>query len=609
MAHPNMAATGPAKTSNALDWKLWLQVWPYVKPHARYLGLAMVMMAMLATLGVCRPLLMGEVVRAAGNKDGDTLMRNGVLLAVAVVVIQLLTFVQSYVLQMAGARAMGDLRRDLFNKCQRLSLRYLDKTPVGKLVSRVTNDVDSVGELFASGVLISLGDMALLGGIIAKMLQLDAKLSVIAFASVPIVLLIVRSVRDKSREAYRDIRERTSRLNAFLSEQVSGIAVVQAYSREAAMAAEFKVINDEYRDANKRAVFYEAVLDASVEMITTLCVASILWWVGAKAGVHVGFPVVVVFTQYVRQFFEPISLLSQRYTVLQSAMSGIERIVEFEQSVEYEPRGQATEGPESSDARPVVLELKNVHFAYKPEAPVLRGVSLAIRKGERVALVGATGAGKTTVASLLLGLYDVTDGEVCCFGRPLGQWDRQALRRRFAVVPQDVVLFAGTMLGNVGVGASTPDAERAAWCMRQVGADDLLASRGLDAVVEERGMNFSAGEKQLIAFARALYMDAPVLVLDEATANIDSNTEAKLQVGVERLLEGRTALVIAHRLSTIRALDRIVVFKAGEIVEDGSHDELLAQGGVYASLYAAREGDDGSEPLAQVGLDALMVAH
>ncbi len=595
MAHPNHAATGATtpsaisgKATNARDWKLWLHVWPYVKPHSRYLGLAMLMMALLASLGVARPLLMGEVVLAAGEKNGDKLLRHGILLSVAVVLIQVLTFVQSYVLQVAGARAMGDLRRDLFSKCQRLSLSYLDKTPVGKLVSRVTNDVDSVGELFASGVLISLGDIALLVGIIATMLRIDAKLSVIAFASVPLVLLIVRSVRDKSREAYRDIRERTSRLNAFLSEQVSGIAVVQAYSREAAMAAEFRVINDEYRDANKRAVFYEAVLDASVEMITTLCVASILWWVGSRAGVHVGFHIVVVFTQYVRQFFEPISLLSQRYTVLQSAMSGIERIVDFEQTAEFEPRGVAVDGPSAVDERPVVLELENVRFAYKSDAPVLRGVNLAIRRGERVALVGATGAGKTTVASLFLGLYDVTEGLVRCFGRPIGEWDRQALRRRFAVVPQDVVLFTGTVLSNVGVGAVVPNAERAAWCMRQVGADDLLAARGLDAVVEERGMNFSAGEKQLIAFARALYMDAPVLVLDEATANIDSNTEAKLQVGVERLLEGRTALVIAHRLSTIRALDRIVVFKAGMIVEDGSHEKLLALGGVYARLYAAR---------------------
>lgn len=576
-----------AKKVNVRDWSLWLRMWPYVKPHSGFIGAGLVMMTLLALLGVARPLLMGDVVRAAGDGNGEQLLNDGILLAVVVVVIQVLTFVQSYVLQVAGARAMGDLRRDLFNKCQRLRLGFLDKTPVGKLVSRVTNDVDAVGELFASGVLTSLGDMALLAGIIAKMLQLNAKLSVIAFASVPLVLLVVRSMREKSRQAYRDIRERTSRLNAFLNEQVTGVAVVQAYSRERAMAGEFDTINKEYREANKRAVFYEALLDASVEMITTLCVASILWWVGAKAGVKVDFPVVVVFTQYVRQFFEPISLLSQRYTVMQSAMAGIERIVEFFDTAEYESSGTATEGIKSDD---VVLELQNVRFAYKPDAPVLRGVSLKVRQGERVALVGATGAGKTTIASLFLGLYDVSEGEVRCFGRPMEQWDRQALRRHFAVVPQDVVLFAGTVLSNVGMGVDKPDPERAAWCLRQVGAEDLLRARGLESAVEERGMNFSAGEKQLIAFARALYADAPVLVLDEATANIDSNTEARLQVGVDRLLEGRTAVVIAHRLSTIRKLDRIVVFRAGEIIEDGSHDELLAKNGVYAALYHAREG-------------------
>jgi ATP-binding cassette subfamily B multidrug efflux pump len=492
-------------------------------------------------------------------------------------------------MQLAGASAMADLRAHIFNFLQRLELAYFDKTPVGRLVTRGTNDVDAVGELFASGVLNAVGDLLSLGGIVAMMLILNWRLSLIAFAALPVVGLIVNFVRKRSREAYRDIRTKTARLNAFLNEQVSGIAVVQAYAREEAMALEFDGINEAYREANKRSIFYEALLDAAIEMVGTLCIASVLFWTGFhRLGTTViSFATVVTFTQYIKQFFEPVSMLSTRYTVLQSAMAGAERIFQLldETQVDAPPQLSSECGPEGPADEAIALE--NVTFEYKPGVPVLMDVNIVARRGEKVALVGATGAGKTTIGSLVLRLYEVKTGQVRVLGKDIRSYDRHALRENFSVVPQDVFLFAGTVLSNVAMSDPQPDREKAERALAKVGALEIFTRRegGLDATVDERGANFSAGERQLLAFARAVYREAPILILDEATASVDSDTEAKLQRALEAVMEGRTALMIAHRLSTIRAADRIVVFHKGHVVETGSHDELMERGGVYAKLY------------------------
>jgi ATP-binding cassette subfamily B protein len=532
---------------------------------------------------------MGDVIKSASDGDGARLMRDGLGLAALLVVLQSMTFAQMYMMQMAGARAMADLRSHIFSFLQRLELTYFDRTPVGRLVTRATNDVDAVGELFASGVLNAVGDLLSLAGIVTMMLILDFRLSLIAFAALPLVGLIVNFVRKRSREAYRDIRTKTARLNAFLNEQVSGIAVVQAYAREAAMAEEFDGINEAYREANKRSIFYEALLDAAIEMVGTLCIASVLYWTGFhRLGDHVvTFAMVVTFTQYIKQFFEPVSLLSTRYTVLQSAMAGAERIFQLLDVKEVDappldPKACCTDGPADE-----AVALESVTFEYKPGVPVLTDVSLVAKRGEKVALVGATGAGKTTIGSLVLRLYEVKTGSVRVLGKDIKSYDRRALREQFSVVPQDVFLFAGTVLSNVAMSDESPDRDRAERALAKVGAFELFAKRegGLDAPVDERGSNFSAGERQLLAFARAVYREAPILILDEATASVDSDTEARLQRALEAVMEGRTALMIAHRLSTIRAADRIVVFHKGRVVETGSHDELMAKNGVYARLY------------------------
>jgi ATP-binding cassette, subfamily B, multidrug efflux pump len=580
------------RLGQAYDANLLRRLWPFMKPHSRFLFASMMMILLSAALNLVRPLVMGRLVANAQTSiegKGGNLFVYGVLLSLIVVGMQLIGFVQMYAMQLAGARTMADLRAHIFDFLQRLSLRYYDKTPVGRLVTRATNDVDAVGELFASGVLNAIGDLVALIGIVAMMLSLDVRMSLIAFAALPFVGLLVWFVRGRAREAFRDIRVKTARLNAFLNEQVSGMSVVQAYARERQMASEFDDINREYRDANKQSIFYEAVLDAAIEMVGTVCIASVLWWAGFRrvADPTITFPLVVMFTQYIKQFFEPVSLLAQRFTILQSAMSGAERIFKLldEKATEPEtsPAGIAADSDDPNEA----IALEELTFGYKPGVPVLKDVSFKVKKGERVALVGATGAGKTTVTSLLLRLYDFEQGTARVLGKDVRAYERRDLRELFSVVPQDVFLFAGTIASNVAMSDTKPDLTKVERALSRVGALDLFLRRegGLQARVDERGANFSAGERQLLAFARALYRDAPLLVLDEATASIDSDTEARLQAALEAVMEGRTSLVIAHRLSTIRAADRIVVFHRGRVVEQGNHEELIDKRGVYARLY------------------------
>jgi ATP-binding cassette, subfamily B, multidrug efflux pump len=580
----------------AYDARLLARLWPFVRPHARALYLSLGLLLVTAAASLVRPLIMRSILDAGSiSKDPAAMMRGGWLLLGVVLVEQTLTFFQVYGMQVAGARSMADLRAHVFRFLHGLRLGFFDRQPIGRLVTRVTNDIDAIGELFASGALNAVGDLIRLLGIVVMMLVLDWRLSLIAFAALPPVALFVNGIRHGSRKAFRDIRTKTARMNAFLNEQVSGMAVVQAFGREHAASAEFDETNRAYRDANFRAIKFEATLDAAIEMVSSMCVALIL----VAAGMHAAsVGLVVAFIAYIRQFFEPISNLSQRYTLLQSAMTGAERVFELLETAETEPSSAAA-APDSDVAAgggrsEMAFELTHVDFEYKKGVPVLHQVTLAVKKGEKIAIVGATGSGKTTIASLLLRLYEPSSGSIRVLGREIDSFRPGALRRSFAVVPQDVYLFPGTIASNVAVGDVEPDRARVKAALDHVSGLDLFTRRegGIDASVTERGANFSAGERQLIAFARALYKNPPILILDEATASVDSDTESRLQRALAVLMEGRTALIIAHRLSTIRAVDRIVVLSKGRIVEEGPHEQLLAKNGLYARLYRLKSAQD-----------------
>jgi ATP-binding cassette, subfamily B, multidrug efflux pump len=589
------------------DLGLLRSLLPYLKPHwvLLTLALAFVPLASLATL--VQPYLIKQTVEAVLVSHDGSWLRAITLFAVALSVEFASGFVQSYCVQLAGQRSMVSLRRDVFRHAQRMSIAYYDRTPIGRVLTRVTNDIDALSELFTSGAVMAIADIVTLVGIIGFMLALDLRLSLLTFVALPPLGLAVEWIRRRARVAFRDIRARVAELNAQLSEQVQGVQVVQAYGREQICQAEYRRINAAYRNANYRAIQLDAVLFSTVESVAMICVALVLWYASVRAGVLTDEPhhaayigTVVAFYQYIQKFFVPIRDLSTKYTIIQSALAAAERVFGFladrdlePENLEAAPASKSTDGPDR-DAEPAI-EFSRVSFGYRAGDTVLADVSFQVRRGEHVALVGATGAGKTTTISLMLRLYEVLQGAIRVHGRDIRELPRRELRRLFSVVPQDVFLFAGTVAQNVAFSATDLDERRVRDALARVGGLDLIERRphNIHARVEERGSNFSAGERQLIAFARALYRDAPFLILDEATANIDSDTEARLQQAVTELLRGRTAFVIAHRLSTIRQSDRILVFHHGRLVEQGTHKDLLALGQVYAHLHRLQFAQNG----------------
>jgi len=511
-----------------------------------------------------------------------------------------LQFLHMLLMAVTGQSAMRDLRRAIFAKIQALHLGFFDRYPVGRLVTRATNDVENVAEMFSAGIVALVTDVAKMVGFAVALFLVDAKLAAVAFLMVPFLAVAAVIFRFKVREAFREVRVRIARINAHIQETISGMKVVQLFTREERNLREFDAMNADHRDAWKQSIHYDAMLFAAVEGASGITVAIIIWYgTGiAEAGV------LYVFIDWMRRFFMPLRDLSAKYSVMQSSMASSERIFQLlDQDV-------AIRDPEPGAIVPAggargSVEFEGVWFAYHDEDWVLRDLSFRVEPGEKVAFVGATGAGKTTIIKLLSRFYEATRGTIRVDGIDVRQLPQTELRRRVACVLQDVFLFSGSVVENIALGRRDLDEVSLVRAARAVEAHRFIERlpQGYGTEVRERGSNFSVGQRQLLSFARALAHGADILVLDEATSSIDSETELLIQRGIHTLMEGKTAIAIAHRLSTIRDVDRIYVLQRGRLVESGAHAELLARGGVYERLYRLQSevtGEGRRAALAQV---------
>ncbi len=501
---------------------------------------------------------------------------------------------QARTMLVTGQLVMRDLRDALFAHLQRLGLDWLNRTPTGRIITRLTGDVEAVNELFTSGFVQIVADLVLVGGIVAVLFSLDWRLAVVAFSVLPFLLVLSMWFRRHARAVYRDVRARLAALNTHLQEHLAGISVVQLARAEERTYRKFVDLDREHRDANIHGIFYYAVFFPAVELLTSTGLAMLLVLGGIwSAGGTLSLGVLVAFLQYVQRFYRPISDLAENYNVLQTSLAAAERLHGL---LTTSPSLENPDDPVAPPPRAGRFAFENVSFGYDEGQWALRDVSFAAAAGERLAVVGHTGAGKSTLVNLLLRFWDPQRGRIVIDGADARSLRLDDVRGRFAVVLQEVDCFAGTLRENVSLGRPEVDDDRIVWALEQVQAGPLLQALpdGLDTPLGERGVGLSAGERQLVSFARALVGDPEFLLLDEATASVDPLTESRIQTALFRLLEGRTALIIAHRLATVVGCDRVLVFHHGRLAEEGTHHDLLDRGGLYRTLYELQllGGDD-----------------
>jgi ATP-binding cassette subfamily B protein len=590
----------------AYDARLMRRLLTYLQPYLASVAVAFVAILIGAAAALAQPYLMKVAIdRYIAARQLEGLNQLAALYVVILVIAFAAEYFQTWTMQMTGQRIMFDMRMSIYRHLQKLDLRYYDRNPVGRLMTRVTSDVDVLNDLFTSGVVTIFGDIFTLVGIMAVMVWMNWRLALVSFAVLPLIALVTQWFRRNVRESYRIVRGWIARINAFLQENITGMATVQLFRREAVNFARFDEIDRKHRDANIDSIFYYAVFYPAIEAISALALALIIWYGGAKVlGGTLTLGALAAFIQYSQRFFRPISDMSEKFNVLQSAMASSERIFKL---LDEPVRIQSPVRAASSDALARAesaglpraessghLRFEHVWFAYN-DAPkegaepdwVLKDVSFEVRPGQRIGIVGATGSGKTTIISLLLRLYDVQKGRITIDGVDLREMDLHDLRRLFSLVLQDVHLFSGTIADNIRLGNAEITDEAIRQAAAAVHADTFISRLpgGYAAPVAERGATLSVGQKQLLSFARALAFDPRVLILDEATSSVDTETEILIRDALGALMAGRTTIAIAHRLSTIQDMDRILVLHKGVVRESGTHQELLALRGIYYKLF------------------------
>jgi ATP-binding cassette, subfamily B, multidrug efflux pump len=574
------------------DFQIARRLLRYLKPYLRLLIPALVLTLGLNLLGILQPLFTKVAI------DWYILPRTtqGITaFALVYIGVQFLRFIFSYfqvvLLNTVGQYVMFDLRREIYDKLQHQEVAYFDRNPVGRIITRLTADVDALNELFTSGVTDLLGDLVMIVGIVGVMAYMDWRLTLVTLLTVPMLFAATTWFRKGARRGYDMVRTRVARIYAFLQEHFSGAQTVQIFNAEGKSIARFAKINDEHRSANIDTIFYYAVFFPLVDFIGAVGIALIIWYGGYNV-MHQALSLgsLVAFIQFSGFLFQPIRDISDKYNVLQGAVVASHRIFK---ALDLPILITTPASPLKQGRAEGRIEFENVWFAYKEDEWVLKDVSFTVSPGQSVALVGHTGSGKTTITNLLMRFYDVQKGRILLDGVDVRDWDLQSLRENFAVVLQDIFLFTGTVESNIRLGREDISDERIRWAATEVRADKFIRRlrHEYKSEVKERGAGLSVGQKQLISFARALAFDPALLILDEATSSIDTETEQLIQQAIDRVMRNRTSLVVAHRLSTIQRADKIIVLHHGEIREQGSHQDLLALQGLYWRLYKLQYSD------------------